>query len=618
MSKEDFVKTLNERTLIADGAMGTMLYQSGAFINTCFDHINLTDPELICGIHRKYIDAGADIIETNTFGANSLKLSRFGLGDLTEKINKAAVEIARDAIGDREVFIAGSVGPSSAEVTESNFEQIKNIFIRHIKSLYDANVDLLMLETFTNPIELKAAILAVGQVCDLPIVAQMSLVDQNETYYGNNISDVFTEISHYQHVSSVGLNCSLGPAGMLKALDVIRNLTDKPIAIQPNAGLPQEVDGRSIYMSTPEYMAEYSKRFFEKGVSIIGGCCGTTPEHIKQISQTIISMDKAYVKSEGISKFVIADKPEDVETVAFEKKSCLAEKISKNEKVYCIEISPPKGTDLRKIIEKVDFCKCHGIDAINIPDGPRASSRLSAFATAIKIQQSSDIETLLHVCCRDKNLIAMQSDMLGMQAIGIKNVLLVTGDPPKLGQYPNATGVFDLDSVELTKVVRNLNHGIDISGSSFSGQLSLTIGVGLNPVSSEPQREIERFRQKVEAGAEYAITQPVFDSKLFIEFMDRIKDFKIPIIAGIWPLTSYKNAEFMANEVPGVYLPEDVLSRMKKVKTREEGIKEGVLISQEMMADIDPFVDGYAVSAPFGNVKIALAVLGKIAIEEIF
>ena len=610
---------LSDGVVIGDGAMGSMLYQYGVFINTCFDELNLTSPDLIKKIHNSYIEAGSDFIETNTFGANEYKLAKFGLADKAAEINIAAVNIARSCAG-KDVLVAGSIGPIGCQFAEhsriSDSEALR-IFSDQANILATTGVDFLFLETFSNVAELLIAIDAAAAT-GLEIVAQMSVTENGKTIYGLKVDEAISRIASHTAVTAVGLNCAIGPLAMLNSLKEIRKVTDKPISAQPNAGRPQEVEGRMIYMCTPEYMAEYAKRFYENGVRIIGGCCGTNPEHIKQIAGAVRPMDKAGKPVPSISVTVA----EPVKAVGFEpvrlaERSKLGKKLASEEPITCIELLPPKGADMSALIDKIKLCADHGIDAINIPDGPRASSRLSPMVTAIKTQQVADIETILHVCCRDRNIISMQSDMLGAQAMGLKNVLLITGDPPKLGEYPDATAVFDLDSIALTAVVHNLNRGLDIAGNQLPAPLSLTIGVGANPVASDLHREIDRFKQKAAAGAEYAITQPVFDTEMFYTFQAVVAECKVPLVAGIWPFTSYKNAEFMANEVPGVVVPKRLLERMSAAKTREQGRRLGVEIAREMVEHLNDHIAGFAVSAPFGNVKIALAALGKIGIEEI-
>jgi homocysteine S-methyltransferase len=615
------VQRLQQGIIIADGAMGTMLYQHGAFLNTCFEEINLSRPEMVVRIHKDYIDAGADFIESNTYGANTFKLARFGLADRVEQIILAAVKLARQAAGDH-AMVAGSMGPLGIDlpqVPQSQRDSAVEAFALQGKCLHAAGVDFILLETFSSTDELQLALKGVSSVTDRPIVVQMACDSRFETRFGTPIEQAIGEIQSHPAIAAVGLNCSVGPSDMLEAIKKIRTVTQKPLCAQPNAGLPRQVEGRMLYMCTPEYMSEYAKRFFEEGVKIIGGCCGTTPDHIRQIAKTIRPLDKAMArKTSPVKTSVIQITKEPGFTPkTLSQKSKLGQKIAEGKPVYCIELTPPKGTDTARLIQNAKLCAQYDIDAINIPDGPRASARLSPLVSAVKIQQAAQIETLLHVCCRDKNIIGLQSDLLGVDAMGINNVLLITGDPPKLGEYPDATAVFDLDSVALTQVVSNLNRGLDIAGNALPNALSLTIGVGANPAASEMKREIERFRQKAASGAEYAITQPVFDTRMFIDFMNNVKACHVPLIAGIWPFTSFKNAEFMANEVPGVVVPPELLERMSKATTQEEGRKIGIEIAREMIETLKPYVAGFAISAPFGNVKIALAAIGKIALDEI-
>jgi homocysteine S-methyltransferase len=624
---KSLAELLKSQVVFGDGAMGTMLYSKGVFINTCFEELNLTNPQLVGQIHDLYVAAGSDFIETNTYGANELHLARFGLADKTAQINAAAVKIAKQSVraasvSDRSsVLVAGSIGPLGVKISQASLTNDKEIvpaFTNQIKALAGAGADFLLFETFHSLKEMLIAIECAINVCELPIVAQMAINDNNETLYGDKIEYAISHIAEFPQVVAVGLNCSLGPADMLEVLPLLKKATSKPLSLQPNAGLPQNVDGRTVYMCTPEYMAEYAKRFYEKGVRIIGGCCGTTPEHIKQMIKTVRPLQKADASSTSVeikpqTKQVVLQKP-----IELKDKSKFGAKLAAGEKVYSVEISPPKGTDVSSLIEKVKLCEKFGIDAVNIPDGPRASSRLSAMITAIKVRQlCENIETILHFCCRDRNIIAMQSDLLGIQAVDLKNVLIITGDPPKLGEYPDATAVFDLDSIALTRVVSQLNRGVDIAGNNLPTQTALVTGVGANPVSSDLDREIDRYKKKVEAGAEFSITQPVFDEKSLFKFLELTKDCKIPVIAGIWPFTSYKNAEFMANEVPGVVVPPEILQRMSKTKDQHDGKREGVEIAMELMDKIKDVVAGYAISAPFGNVNMALACAGKIEIDKI-
>ncbi len=607
---------LAERVVLGDGAMGTMLYEQGVFLNQCFEEVNLTNPDKVKRIHRQYLEAGADFVETNTFGANELKLARFGLAEQMARINTAAVEIARQAIGQN-ALVAGSMGPLGREIEPygtTTKEEAQAAFENQGRALVEAGVDFIILETFSSTDELLVAIKAVSRITDLPLVAQMTFNEHNETIYGKAIDTAMAPIAAEPAVTVVGMNCSVGPASMLGSLDIVRSITDKPISVQPNAGLPRLVDNRSVYMCTPEYMAEYAKKFFEKGARIIGGCCGTTPKHIREIVRAVSGLDKASrstISTVTVSPRQPAPVAEPLQPLPLAEKSRWGKRLANGQKVTTIELTPPHGVAIEKTLDKAKLCEQMGINAINLPDGPRASSRLSPIAIAVKIEQETGIETIVHFCCRDRNLIGMQSDILGAHVLGLRNLLIITGDPPKLGEYPSATGVFDMDSIALTSVVRNLNVGIDIAGNRFSPGLSFTLGVGANPVAVDIEHEIEKFRQKVMAGAEYAITQPVFDVSMLLGFIKETQDVKIPIIAGIWPFTSLKNADFLANEVPGVVVPDKLIERMGGTRTKEQARITGIEIAREIVEQIGSHVAGFAVSAPFGNVETALAVLGK-------
>ncbi len=615
MDRIAFLGRVSQGVLIGDGAMGTMLYQRGVFLNRCFDELNLVDPALVQEVHAGYVEAGADFIETNTFGANRVKLSPYGLANEVERINRAAVEVARAAAGQA-VLVAGAMGPLGCELTEfgpMTPEQARQMFRQQAAALVEAGADFLILETFSNTDELLVALDAVGELPQVAVIAQMTVNERNETIYGERVDQALGRIARHDAVTAIGLNCAVGPSSMLSSLELVRAVTDKPISVQPNAGMPRSVEGRQLYMCTPEYMAEYAKRFFEKGARIIGGCCGTTPDHIREIARAVRSVGRAVARTTG-SVTVGRDRAKEVESlpaVPLGAKSHFGAKLAAGQEVVAVEMTPPRGVDMTTLLEKARQCATAGIDAINIPDGPRASSRLSPMVTAVRIQQEAGMETILHFCCRDRNLIGMQSDILGASAIGLKNLLIITGDPPKLGDYPNATAVFDMDSIALTKVVHNLNRGLDIGGNRIEPPTALTIGVGANPVAADWDREVERFRHKVAAGAEYAGTQPVFDADSLFRFLDAIEGFRIPVVAGIWPFTSFKNAEFMANEVPGVVVPKALLDRMSAAVSKEQGLALGVQIARELVAKVRGRVAGFAVSAPFGNVQTALAVLGK-------
>ncbi len=615
MSKNllNVIEKMNEAPLVFDGAMGTMIYESGIFINACYDELNLTNPNLIKSIHKSYIDAGSDVILTNTFGANKFKLEKYGLGAKLYEINKKGAEIARETAGEN-IYVLGCVGPCLAiksSITVENIDKLKEDYETQIKALKDGGVDGIIFETFSNFEELEIAA-KIAKKYNMPTIASLACKKEKETLSGLNIKEAIRRLDKNNDIDAVGMNCIIGPHAMLSLLEDVINLTSKPFLVEPNAGFPQKVDDRMIYMSTPEYFATYAQNFIRLGARGIGGCCGTTPKHIKEAAKTVKALTgvKKHLKIEKIED----NKPIEVNITPSIEKSNFAKKLFSPEKVLTMEITPPRSVVLNSMLEKVRECKNAGIDAINIPDGPRASSRISSLVAAIMIEKEIGIETILHYCCRDRNLIGMQSDLLGGYAAGLKNYLIVTGDPPKLGDYPNATAVFDIDAVGLTKVVHNLNMGSDVAGNLINPPTSILIGVGANPCAVDIDKEINHFINKINAGAEYAITQPIFDAQALIDFIEKTskklgKNLPIPVVAGIWPLVSLKNALFLKNEVPGVYVPDDVIEKMEKAKTKEDGIKYGVEIAREIKEKISPYVEGYQISAPFGKVDIALDVV---------
>ncbi len=610
MTEQQFKNRLHRRVLFGDGAMGTMLYSGGVFINSCFEELVLSRPDKVRAIHQAYIDVGVDFIESNSFGANALKLGNFGLGHKVERINTTAAELARQSAGDS-VLVAGAVGPIGAHVFDNDriIGEAEKLFRQQIKSLVKGGIDFILLETFYNPEELLIAINAAADICDLPVVAQIAIDSAAQADLDNALPQAISRLAAHPLVTAVGFNCSVGPADMFDALKRIEGIIDKPLSVQPNAGFPQSVDGRKIYMCTPEYMAEYAKRFYRHGARIIGGCCGTTPEHLSEMIHAVRCLDQPAQRVRvGDKQPQVKAKPPKTPPLPLQERSALGRKLHSGECIRCLEITPPRGVGLDKLLRKVNSCRQAGIDAVNIPDGPRASLRLSAMVTAEEIQKRMEIETILHVCCRDRNILGLQSDLLGMHVLGLRNLLLVTGDPPKCGDYPRAAGVFDLDSIALTQLVADLNSGIDVAGNRLDPPLRFTIGIGVNPAATDLDAEIGRLGRKIESGAEYAVSQPVFDLAAMYDFLDRIEVFGIPVLAGIWPFTSYKNAEFMANEVPGVVVPDAILRRMKGSSDREASLNQGIAIAAEMVRELQNRVAGFVVSAPFGRVEAALTV----------
>ncbi len=610
--KPPFRDYLADNIVVFDGAMGTELYNKGVFINKCFDEMNLSDPDLVSEVHRGYRKAGVDVLETNTFGANRYKLKKHGLHEKVAEINRAGARLAREAAGDA-IYVAGSIGPLGLKIEPwgpTALTEAREAFREQATALMEEGVDLFSLETFSDTNEIHQAILAVRDLGDLPIVAHMTIQEDGNSLYGT-APEVFARLLDDWGADAVGVNCSVGPHIMLTAVERIARVTSRPVSVQPNAGVPRDVEGRNIYLCSPEYMGTYAKRYIQTGAKIVGGCCGTTPDHFKAIIRSVRMLRPAQRK---VELFVPSERKLDVTPVPLAEKSPLAAKIARGEFVTSVELNPPKGTDPTKILERSRFLREHGVDAVNIPDGARASARMGPMFLALMMERDIGIQTILHYCCRDRNLLGMQADLLGAYAIGLRNILIITGDPPKLGDYPDATAVFDVDAIGLTNMVTRLNHGLDLGGNPIGRPTGYLVGVGANPGALDLEHEIRRFEYKVEAGAEFVITQPVFDVAQLETFLRRIEHCRIPLIAGIWPLASLRNAEFMNNEVPGVHVPDEVMTRMRRAEEREEGAsrEEGILIARETLVAIKDLIQGVQVSAPFGKVERALDVINAV------
>ncbi len=609
MTREEFKNLIERKPLLFDGAMGTELYNKGVFINKCYDELNLTNPALVKQVHEEYKKAGADILETNTFGANAAKLERHQLQDKLYEINFQGAKLAREVAGD-ELLVAGSAGPLGIQMEPLGplaREEARAMFKQQIKALIDGGVDLIILETFIYPEELQQAILAVRELADIPVIAQMT-IDEDATSLTGAKPEVMIADLEAAEPDVLGVNCTVGPKVMLNWLESARKYTSKPISVMPNAGKPKNIDGRNIYLTSPEYIGEYAKHYIQSGANIIGGCCGTGPEHIKRMRNTINALKPQYKKIELKIEEI---KPEtDIEIIEQRNKSRLARRMHDGHFVKFVELLPPHTVSAVKEIDKAREMFYHGIDVINIPDGPRASARMSALSLAVQIQTQVGIETVLHFVCRDRNVIGMQSDLIGAYALGIKNILAVTGDPPKLGNYPDATAVFDVDSIGLVNILHRLNSGFDIAGNPIGDRTGFFVGVGVNPGAINLDEEIRRLDWKVDAGAEYIVTQPVFSLDIFENFLRRIEHINIPVIAGLWPLTSLRNAEFMNNEIPGCDVPDDILKRLAKVKdSKEASLAEGIKIARETLQQIKDVIKGVQISAPFGRVQSVIDVL---------
>jgi methionine synthase I (cobalamin-dependent)/5,10-methylenetetrahydrofolate reductase len=606
----EFRKKIQSKIIVADGAMGTMLYAKGIFINRCFDELNLSAPGLVKEIHQEYVKSGAEVLETNTFGGNRLRLGAFGFAEKLRAINEAGVRLAREAAGEK-AFVAGAIGPLGIAIEPlgpTSFGEARAIFREQAGALISAGVDLFVLETFYDMSELREAIYAVREAAgpEVVVVAQVTVEDDGNLRDGTS-TQTFTGILNELPVDVVGVNCSAGPKVVLETVEKMLALTTKALSAMPNAGLPATVEGRNIYLCSPEYMAQYARRFLQAGVRMIGGCCGTTPEHIKQICSEVRSLQPVQHRAAVIQDEATKPEVKRLPKVPMAEKSQMGAKLAAGKFVAFVEILPPRGVNAAKEIEGARLCRDAGIDCINVPDGPRASARLSAQVTCQLIQQQAEIEAVLHFCCRDRNILSIQSELLGANAVGVRNLICITGDPPRMGTYPDATAVFDVDSIGLTNIVNNLNQGLDIGGNPIGSQTSLLIGVGANPGALNMDEELRRFAWKVEAGAEYVVTQPVFDLDLLEYFLRRTEQYKIPIIAGIWPLTSFRNAEFMVNELR-VPVPQVYMDRMRRADSAEKARAEGILIAQEMCARIRSMVHGAQLSAPFGRYEMAVQV----------
>ena len=601
-----------EQVVMFDGAMGTMLYAKGVFINQCYDELVLRSPDLVREVHAAYVKAGAEVVETNTFGANRAKLTQYGLEGQVAAINQRAAQVAREAAGDQRL-VAGAVGPLGIRLEPygpTSRDEARGYFREQMQALADGGADCFVLETFADLEELEQAILAARDVNPaMPVIAQATVGPELRTAFGATPEDVARVLDKWG-VDVIGLNCSVGPQTILEAIERMAAVTTRKLSAQPNAGMPRDVGGRTMYMASPEYMATYARHLIQAGAKIVGGCCGTTPEHIKAMVEGVRPLaPRTRVQVGATRELEARDESKARTPVPLGQRSRLGAKLAEGKFVTSVEIVPPRGVDTVKLEHDAAALAKAGVDAINVPDGPRAQSRMGAIATSLIIERHG-IEAVTHYACRDRNLLGMLSDLLGASALGLRNMLLITGDPPKMGPYPDATAVFDIDAIGLTNLVRNLNRGMDPGNNPIGEPTRFVIGVGVNPVAIDPAHELKRFHWKVEAGAEYAITQPVFDPAQLESFLESIHDVRIPVIAGIWPLVSARNAEFLANEVPGVTVPKEILDRMRKAneKSKEHALAEGITIAREALERVRGAVQGVQVSAPFGKIEFALQV----------
>jgi len=604
---QGFLDAIDSRVLVCDGAMGTMLYSKGIFLNLCFDELNLAQADLVAEVHREYVRAGADVIETNTFGANRFKLTGFGLADKTQQLNTQGARIARHAARDR-VWVAGAMGPLGVRIEpwgRTSVGEAEDAFREQATALADGGVDLFMLETFRDLNELVAAVTAVRSVSALPIVAQMT-TDVDGNSLDGTPPETFAPALERAGADVIGVNCSVGPAAMLETVEAIARVSGARLAAQPNAGRPRDVEGRNLYLCSPDYMASYARRFIAAGARLVGGCCGTTPDHIRQIAQAVRTMaptstrparDVAAVDDSGV--VAIVDRRE---------KSGLARALADGDFAIVMEVATPRGLDLGPVLDEARHYRDLGAVAVNVPDYPRSGARASALALAVLLEQHG-LETVLHYSCRDRNLIGMQSDLIGAHAMGLRNVLVTTGNPAPQSAIPDATSVFDVDAIGLANVVTRLNHGQDIGGQPIGAPTGFHIGVAVNPFAPDVDAEWRRLMHKVEAGAEYLVTPPVFDVDAFAPLLDRLQATGLPVVAGLAAIDGLRHAEFLASEVIGVRIPESILDRLRQAKDQSA---ESLAIMVEIASWLRPRVRGLQITSWHGTPGAAGRLLGAI------
>lgn len=588
-----------------DGSTPTVLYERGVFINSSFEETNLTRPDLVLAIHREFVAAGAQVLTTNTWAANRAKLSAFGLVERGAEINREGARLARKALEGNNGWVAGCIGPLGLTLEPFGplaLAEAREIVQEQALALAEGGADLFVLESFRDLHEALEALASVKAVSNLPVAVLLSADEGccsgggfavNPEWFVRKLSEAGADL--------VGISEGAGPATILEMLPRLKEVATAPILVQPSAGLPRVVDGRLLYMASPEYLGEFARQAFLAGARAIGGCAGTSPAHSRAMCG---ALRQEHAFQEGMETRTREAEAQGVPPVPFGERSTLSAKLARKAFVYSVELVPPRGLDMEKMLIKAQQCQDLGADCVNVPDGPRAMARLSALSTALLIQQRVGIETVLHYACRDRNLLGIQADLLGAAALGLHNVLAITGDPPKLGPYPKATAVFDVDAVGLAGILRDLNCGLDLGGSAIGMPASFSIGVGANPDAPDREREFARFERKVEAGAEWAVTQPVFDAESLFRFLELSDRLGIPVIAGLWPLKSLRNAQFMATEIPGVHVPKSVLERMGRWEKAEDQLQEGLAITREILEASRSSVAGIQLSAPFGQVEL--------------
>jgi homocysteine S-methyltransferase len=612
--RSPFLDRLAQGPLLADGAMGTLLYERGIPFGHCFDEANLSNPALVEGIHRDYLAAGSGLIETNTFGANHLRLLAFGLEKEVRVIARQGARVARAAreIAGVPAFVAGSVGPLGRALQP--FGQIAVIdaerwFQASAEGLLEGGVDCFILETFQDLNEILAALRAVRRVSlDLPVIAQMTFGEDGKTLYGHAPALAVPALRQ-AGADVVGVNCGVGPQATLEVLEEMMQAADgMPVSAMPNAGLPHLHGGRFHYLASPEYFAEFAARALEIGVRLVGGCCGTTPAHVRVMRDRLASRLPAEKLAPGAEVRVLEKPPAPVEPAAAAPEPPFLARL-KRKFVVSVEMDPPRGVNTKKVLEGAALMARRGVDAVNIADSPMARIRMSALALAYEVHaQFPALEIILHFTTRDRNLMGLQSDLLGCHALGLRNILCLTGDPPSLGDYPDATAVYDTDSMGLIRIVRRMNDGTDLAGNSIGATTSFAMGCGVNPTAEDLDLELERFRRKLDAGAQFVMTQPVYELDAWERFLERLGGSPaVPILVGILPLQSFRHAEFLHNEVPGIQVPDWIRARMHEAGN--EGQRAGVELARGLLARCRTSANGVYLMPSFGRYENCLEVL---------
>jgi homocysteine S-methyltransferase len=611
-----FLQRLEKGVVLADGAMGTLLYERGITFDRSFDLLNLQEPALVQSIHRDYIRAGAELIETNTFGANRIRLAAHGESQDARRVNRAGAQLARNAreeVGEA-VFVAGAIGPLGKPVAPLGTitkDEALEAYVEQVEGLVEGGVDLLIIETQTDLEEMKLAIQAVRRVTDLPLVAEMTFTEDERTLYGAYPEDV-VRATESLGVNVLGANCSVGPQKLLEIVQRLRRRTQLPISVMPNAGLPRFVSGRFLYLASPDYFAQYAVRFQAAGANLIGGCCGTTPAHVRRMREALARPSAGAVEEAAADRATIPASPppsipaEEPGSSDPASRSLLARKLANHEFVVSVEVDPPRGARPKKMIEGAQFLKASGVDVINVADSPMARVRMSSLALASMISQQVGVETILHFTCRDRNLMGIQSDLMGAHALGIRNILALTGDPPRAGDYPNATAVFDVDSVGLIRVLKQLNAGTDLAGNSIGEPTRFMIGCAVNPASEDLETELERFQRKIEAGAEFTMTQPLYELEPLTRFLEAVGKRRVPVLLGLLPLQSHRHAEFLHNEVPGINIPDQAREAMKKAG--DKGIEVGIEMCRALLLKAKDLVEGAYLMPSFGRYEVVARV----------